>query len=72
MGGDRYTIITADSHAGGSHAQYREYLESKYHEQFDAYRALGFHIGTAARDELRRAGGTVTGGPSSGGRRRPG
>ena len=26
---DRYTIITADSHAGGSHAQYREYLESE-------------------------------------------
>ena len=22
-----YTIITADSHAGGSHAAYREYLE---------------------------------------------
>ena len=26
-GTDHYTIITADSHAGGSHAQYREYLE---------------------------------------------
>jgi predicted TIM-barrel fold metal-dependent hydrolase len=39
MAADRYTIITADSHAGGSHAQYREYLESKYHEQFDAWRA---------------------------------
>src|SRR3954470_7450873 len=38
MADDRYTIITADSHAGGSHAQYREYLESKYHEQFDAWR----------------------------------
>ncbi|MDZ7678524.1 MAG: amidohydrolase family protein [Acidimicrobiales bacterium] len=36
---DRYTIITADSHAGASHAQYREYLESKYHEDFDAWRA---------------------------------
>jgi hypothetical protein len=35
------------------------------HEQFDAYRALGFHIGTAAAAE-------VTGGRSSGGRRRPG
>ena len=35
---DRYTIITADSHAGGSHAQYRECLESKYHEDFDAWR----------------------------------
>jgi predicted TIM-barrel fold metal-dependent hydrolase len=33
-----YTIITADSHAGGSHAQYREFLEEKYHEDFDAWR----------------------------------
>jgi predicted TIM-barrel fold metal-dependent hydrolase len=37
-GSDRYTIITADSHAGGSHAQYRETLESKYHDDFDAWR----------------------------------
>jgi predicted TIM-barrel fold metal-dependent hydrolase len=35
----RYTIITADSHAGGSHAQYRETLESRFHEDFDAWRA---------------------------------
>jgi predicted TIM-barrel fold metal-dependent hydrolase len=35
---DRYTIISADTHAGGSHAQYREYLESKYHDDFDAWR----------------------------------
>lgn len=27
---DRYTIITADSHAGGSHAQHREHLERRY------------------------------------------
>ena len=33
-----YTIITADSHAGGSHAQYREFLESDYLEDFDAWR----------------------------------
>ena len=38
MGQDRYTIITADSHAGGSHAQYREFLEEKYLEDFDAWR----------------------------------
>ena len=24
-----YTIITADSHAGGSHAAYREYLDPR-------------------------------------------
>jgi predicted TIM-barrel fold metal-dependent hydrolase len=34
----RYTIITADSHAGGSHAQYREYLDPAYVEDFDAWR----------------------------------
>ena len=34
-----YTIITADSHAGGSHAAYREYLDPKYLEEFDAWRA---------------------------------
>ncbi len=39
MASDRYTIITADSHAGGSHAQYREFLEAKYLEDFDAWRA---------------------------------
>jgi predicted TIM-barrel fold metal-dependent hydrolase len=33
-----YTIITADSHAGGSHAAYREYLDPKYLEDFDAWR----------------------------------
>jgi predicted TIM-barrel fold metal-dependent hydrolase len=38
MANERYTIITADSHAGGSHASYREYLDPKYHEDFDAWR----------------------------------
>ena len=37
-GSDHYTIITADTHAGGSHAQYREYLDPKYREDFDAWR----------------------------------
>ena len=35
---DHYVIITADSHAGGSHAQYREYLDPKYRDDFDAWR----------------------------------
>ena len=35
---DRYTIITADSHAGASHATYREYLDPEYVEEFDAWR----------------------------------
>jgi len=35
---DRYIVISADTHAGGSHAQYREYLEAKYVPTFDAWR----------------------------------
>ena len=35
---DRYTIVSADCHAGASHATYREYLEAKYHDDFDAWR----------------------------------
>jgi predicted TIM-barrel fold metal-dependent hydrolase len=35
---DHYTIITADSHAGGSHAAYREYLDPRFHDDFDAWR----------------------------------
>ncbi len=34
----RYTIISADCHAGGSHEQYREYLDHAYVEDFDAWR----------------------------------
>lgn len=36
---DRYTIISADCHAGGSHEMYRDYLEERYLEDFDAWRA---------------------------------
>src|SRR5437667_247079 len=35
---DHYVVITAYSHAGGSHAQYREYLDPKYRDDFDAWR----------------------------------
>jgi predicted TIM-barrel fold metal-dependent hydrolase len=35
---DRYTIISADTHAGGSHAQYRGYLDPEFVEEFDAWR----------------------------------
>src|SRR6476619_4399932 len=35
---DRYTIISADCHAGASHEMYREYLEKKYLDDFDAWR----------------------------------
>ena len=33
-----YTIITSDSHAGGSHEQYREYLDPAWRDEFDAWR----------------------------------
>ncbi len=35
---DRYTLISADTHAGGSHAAYREYLDPEFLEDFDAWR----------------------------------
>jgi predicted TIM-barrel fold metal-dependent hydrolase len=33
-----YVLITADTHAGGSHAQYRECLDPKYRDDFDEWR----------------------------------
>ena len=33
-----YTLITSDTHAGGNHAAYREYLEPKYQAEFDNWR----------------------------------
>ena len=38
MTGRRYTVISADTHAGGSHEQYREYLDPEWREEFDAWR----------------------------------
>ena len=35
---DPYILITADTHAGGSHAQYREYLDPAWREAFDDWR----------------------------------
>jgi predicted TIM-barrel fold metal-dependent hydrolase len=35
---DHYTIISADTHAGGSHAQYRDYLDREWRDEFDAWR----------------------------------
>jgi predicted TIM-barrel fold metal-dependent hydrolase len=33
---DRYLVISSDTHAGPPTERYRDYLESKYHEAFDA------------------------------------
>jgi len=35
---DHYAIISADCHAGANHGTYREYLDPKYHDDFDAWR----------------------------------
>ena len=34
----RYILISADTHGGGSHEQYREYLDPEYRDEFDAWR----------------------------------
>lgn len=38
MSNEPYILITSDTHAGGSHAQYREYLDPQYREAFDEWR----------------------------------
>jgi predicted TIM-barrel fold metal-dependent hydrolase len=35
---DHYVLISADCHAGGNHEMYREHLEARYHDDFDAWR----------------------------------
>jgi predicted TIM-barrel fold metal-dependent hydrolase len=34
----RYTVISADTHAGANHRTYREYLDPAFHDDFDAWR----------------------------------
>lgn len=36
---DRYTVISSDCHAGADMLEYRSYLESSLHEEFDAWAA---------------------------------
>jgi predicted TIM-barrel fold metal-dependent hydrolase len=36
---DRYTIVSADGHAGGDIQDYKPYLASKFHDEFDAWAA---------------------------------
>ncbi|MET8419860.1 amidohydrolase family protein [Streptomyces sp. NPDC005134] len=36
---ERYTVISADCHAGADLLDYRPYLESRYHDDFDAWAA---------------------------------
>src|SRR5918999_1452397 len=37
--GERYTVISADCHGGGDIGDYRPYLESRLHDEFDRWRA---------------------------------
>src|SRR3954466_11916252 len=39
MMNDRYTIISADGHAGGDFDDYRRHLSSKWYDEFDAWAA---------------------------------
>jgi predicted TIM-barrel fold metal-dependent hydrolase len=39
MGQDRYTIISADCHAGADIPDYKNYLASKYHDDFEVWAA---------------------------------
>ena len=34
---DRYTLVSADCHAGADLTTYRDYLEAAYHADFDAW-----------------------------------
>ena len=48
---ERYTVISADTHAGANHETYREYLDSAYHQEFDDWR------GGAVRPACASTGG---------------
>jgi len=39
LAGDHYIVISSDGHAGAQVHDYRDYLESKYHDEFDAWEA---------------------------------
>ncbi|MER6100786.1 amidohydrolase family protein [Streptomyces sp. NPDC001832] len=39
MSRERYTVISADCHAGADLLDYKPYLETKYHDDFDAWAA---------------------------------
>src|SRR3954452_8432704 len=39
LAGDRYIVISSDGHAGAQVHEYRDYLESRYHDEFDAWEA---------------------------------
>lgn len=50
---DPYILISADSHAGADHDTYRSYLESKWHDEFDAWRSRFRNPYSDLKDERR-------------------
>ena len=53
---DRYTVISADCHAGGNMEMYREYLDPAYVDEFDRWRG---EYKNPFRDLQRGSGGRV-------------
>ncbi len=47
---DRYLVISSDTHAGPPTERYREYLEEKYFEAFDADLVAAQQLAGARRD----------------------
>jgi predicted TIM-barrel fold metal-dependent hydrolase len=39
QGQERYIVISSDGHAGGDVGDYRDYLEARWHDEFDAWAA---------------------------------
>ena len=59
---DRYLVVSSDGHAGLHAADYRPYVDAKYHDAFDA--ALPIQIEATQRmsdyfliTEIKRVGG---------------
>ena len=58
---DRYVVISADCHGGGEIHDYRDYLASRYHDEFDAW-VDGYEI--PYPDLARRPRASATGTPT--------
>ena len=48
---ERLMILSSDGHAVGKMEGYRDYLESRYHDDFDDFLRLWNEYGTSAVDE---------------------
>ena len=53
MGQDRYTIISADGHAGADIPGYKQYLEARFHDDFEAWAATFVNPFTDLEDPSR-------------------